>query len=193
MSSIRRGGIAGSKRKNKIKEQFVYYTREMISSPAYRALSLQGRKVLRRLELEHMAHGGQDNGKLPCRYYDFINYGCRRNGLSAALIEVEALGFAKTITFGSRAYGNVPGKASTFLLTYLPTADGPATDDWKKFSSVEEARAAVATAQRSHSDWLDAAQGSPRRRQHQQRRQKNKTPAPEVGANPPPEVGAKSA
>jgi len=110
MSNWRRGGIAGSKRKNKISEQFVYYTRGMIDSPAYRALSLQARKVLRRLELEHMAHGGQDNGKLPCRYHDFINYGCRKNGLSAALIEVEALGFAKTVTLGTRAFGNIPGQ-----------------------------------------------------------------------------------
>ena len=171
-NNFRRGGISGRKRKNKISEQFVYYTRDMIASPAYRVLSLQGRKVMRRLELEHMAHGGQDNGKLPCRYHDFITYGCRRNGLSAALIEVEALGFAKTITRGTRAHGNVPGKASTFLLTYLHTADGLATNDWKKFSEVGGARAAVARAQRAHSDWLDAAQGSPRHRQRRQRRKK---------------------
>jgi hypothetical protein len=189
MSSIRRGGIAGSKRKNKISEQFVYYTREMISSPAYRALSLQGRKVLRRLELEHMAHGGQDNGKLPCRYHDFVKYGCRKNGLSAALIEVGVLGFAPTMSFGTRAYGNVPGKASTFRLTYLPTADGPPTNEWKRWSSVEEARAAVASEQRKHNDWLNAAQGSPR---HRQRRKKYKAPAPEVQANPAPTMKAKS-
>jgi hypothetical protein len=191
-SKLRRGGIAGQKRKNKISGQFVYYTREMIESPAYRVLSLQGRKVMRRLELEHMAHGGQDNGKLPCRYHDFINYGCRRHGLSAALIEVEALGFVETMSRGTRAYGNVPGKASTFRLTYLHTQDGPSTNEWKKLSSIEEARAAVAIAQRTHSDWLDAAQGSPRHRQRRGGR-KNKTPAPETGPNPAPEVGAKSA
>ena len=146
---------------------------------------------LRRLELEHMAHGGQDNGKLPCRYHDFIDYGCRRHGLSAALIEVEALGFAKTMSLGTRAYGNVPGKASTFRLTYLHTQDGPPTQEWKKLSSIEEARAAVTTAQRTYSDWLDASKGSARDRQR--RRRKNKTPAPETGPNPAPEVGAKLA
>jgi hypothetical protein len=188
MSGYKRGGIAGHKRKNKISQQFVYYTREMIDSPAYRALSLQGRKILRRLELEHMAHGGQDNGKLPCRYHDFVKYGCRKNGLSAALIEVDILGFAPTMSLGTRAYGNVPGKASTFRLTYLPTAEGPATDEWKRWSSVEEARTAVASGLRKHSDWLDTAQGSPR---HRQRKKKYKTPAPEVQANPAPEVQAK--
>ena len=177
-NNFRRGGIAGRKRKNKISEQFVYYTRDMIDSPAYRALSLQARKVLRRLELEHMAHGGQDNGKLPCRYHDFINYGCRKNGLSAALIEVEVLGFSKTMTLGTRAFGNIPGKASTFLLTYLPTADAPSTNDWKRISSVKEARAAVATAQRMHNDWLDTAQGSPR---HRQRRRKKQNASPRSG------------
>jgi hypothetical protein len=185
---LRRGEKHGTKRKNKISEQFVYYTRDMIGSPAYMALSLQARKVLRRLELEHMAHGGQDNGKLPCRYQDFIAYGCRKDGLSAALLEVEVLGFAITVKLGTRAYGNVPGKASTFRITYLHTAEGPPTNEWKRFKSVEEARAAVASKQQEHHAWLDAAQGSPR---HQQRRKKNKTPAPEVRANPAPEVRAK--
>jgi len=188
MSLRRRGEKHGTKRKNKIVGPFVYYTRDLIGSPAYRALSLQGRKVLRRLELEHMAHGGNDNGKLPCRYQDFIDYGCRRHGLSAALIEVDVLGFAKTMTLGTRAFGNVPGKASTFRLTYLPTVDEPPTNEWKRFSSVEEARAALESEQRKHNDWLERAQGSPRRRQ---RRQKNKTPAPETGPNPAPETGAK--
>jgi hypothetical protein len=59
-SQVENEGIAG---------QFVAYTREMIESPAYRALSLQGRKILRRLEIEHMAHGGAENGRLPSRYY----------------------------------------------------------------------------------------------------------------------------
>ena len=112
----KRRRIAGRKRRNQIAEQFVAYTRTMIASPAYRVLSLQGRKVLRRLELEHMAHGGQDNGKLPCRYEDFIEYGCRKKSLSSALIEVGILGFAKTVTLGTRAHGDIPGKASTFLL-----------------------------------------------------------------------------
>jgi hypothetical protein len=171
MSKFRRGEKHGTKRKNKISEQFVYYTREMIGSPAYRVLSLQGRKVMRRLELEHMSHGGQDNGKLPCRYYDFVQYGCRQKGLSAALIEVGVLGFAITVTLGTRAFANIPGKASTFRLTYLPTADGPATNEWKKWKTAEEAREAVAHEQREHSEWLDTAQGSPRQRQRQRKKQ----------------------
>src|SRR5690348_5419333 len=114
MTSLRRGGIAGRKRKTKIGGQFVAYRVEMLQSPAWCALSLQGRKILNRLDIEHMAHGGAENGALPCRYEDFEKYGCRRKGISLALIEVETLGFVQTVALGTRAYGNIPGKASLF-------------------------------------------------------------------------------
>jgi hypothetical protein len=190
MTKISCGGIAGRKRLNKIAGQFVHYTREMISSAAYRALSHQARKVLRRLEIEHMAHGGQDNGKLPCRYADFIEYGCRKHGIHAAIMEVEALGFVKTTSVGTRAYGDVKGKASTYLLTYFFTQDppAPATNEWKKFESVEQARAAVAEALRAHNLWLDSALGSPRRR----RQKKQKASPRNVGQPNPQNVGSKS-
>ena len=124
-SKWRRGEKHGTKRKNRISEQFVYYTREMIGSPAYRVLSLQGRKVMRRLELEHMAHGGQDNGKLPCRYYDFVEYGCRKNGLSAALIEVNVLGFALTMSSWHPSFRQHTGEG--FNIPADVSADGGRT------------------------------------------------------------------
>ena len=65
---------------------------------------------MRRLELEHMAHGGQDNGKLPCRYHDFVEYGCRKNGLSAALIEVNVLGFALTMVLAPELSATYRGR-----------------------------------------------------------------------------------
>ena len=166
--NIRRGGIAGRKRRTKIEGQFIAYTREMIESPAWRVLSFQGRKILNRLEIEHCAHGGAENGRLPCRYHDFEKYGCRRKSISRGLVEIEALGFAKTMTFGTRAYGDIPGKASTFRLTYLPTPEGPPTHDWKKIDTLKMARDAVAAAIRHHQNWLDAADGSPRQRQRKQ-------------------------
>jgi len=100
--------------------------------------------------------------------HDFEKYGCRRKSTSRGLVEIEALGFAKTMTFGTRAYGDIPGKASTFLLTYLPTPEGPPTHDWKKIDTLKMARDAVAAAIRHHQNWLDAADGSPRQRQRKQ-------------------------
>jgi hypothetical protein len=184
--SLRRGGIAGRKRRTKIDGQFIAYTLEMIESSAWRVLSFQGRKILNRLEIEHCAHGGAENGRLPCRYHDFEKYGCRRKSISRGLTEIEALGFAKTVTFGTRAYGDIPGKASTFVLTYLPTPEGPPTHDWKKLDTLKAAKDAVTAALREHQDWLDAAEGSPRHRQRKTKRQGAICPRP--GGEVPPNV-----
>ena len=80
------------------------------------------------------------------------------------MIKIEVLGFAPTVSLGTRAFANIPGEASTFRLTYLPTADAPPTNEWKRWQTVKEAEEAVAAKQREHNLWLDAAQGSPRRR-----------------------------
>lgn len=181
---VKRGEKHGTKRKNKITaKQFIWYGREMIESPAYRVLSLQARKVMRRLELEHLAHGGQENGRLPCRYQDFVEYGCRKNTLAAALIEVQVLGFAITVRLGTKAFANIPGKATTFRLTYLASRDGPASNEWKAWKTTEDARKAVAEAQRKHDEWLDQSEGSPRRRR---RKKQNASPrsAYKVGIDP---------
>jgi hypothetical protein len=177
--SRRLNQIGGFKRKNKIAVQFVWLSREMLESPAWRALSWQARKVLDRLSLENMYHGGKDNGHLPCRYEDFIQYGCRKHAVSAALIEVDVLGFAKTVTLGTRAIGDIPGKASTYRLTWLSTHNpaAPETNEWRRFKTVAEAKAAVRRALKERSEWLDKAKGSPRNRQ-----KKFSEPAHETGA-----------
>jgi hypothetical protein len=184
MSKRVRGRIAGRKRFNKLEGQWIAYPREMIESPAFRALSFQGRKILNRLEIEHCAHGGAENGRLPCRYRDFEVYGCRRKGISRALIEVGTLGFARIVTLGSRAYGDVPGKASTYLLTYIHTSQGAPTHDWKKIASVGDARKLIAASVAQHEQWLDDALGSPRRRQPKTKRQGAKCPG--LGGEVPP-------
>ena len=83
-------------RKNKISGQFSWRTIAMMESPAFQVLSLSGRRVLDRLEIEHAHHGGNDNGQLPVTYDQFIEYGIHRNAVSPAIREVEALGFVKS-------------------------------------------------------------------------------------------------
>src|SRR5262245_1137759 len=167
--------IPGRKRRTKIEGQFVSYLREMIESPAYRALSLQACKILRRLEIEHCAHGGAENGRLPCTYDDFVKYGCYRNGIRAALLETWALGFQQTTAIGKPPYGDIPGRASTYRLTYLPTHDGAApTHEWKKIESIEMAKATVKKAMEDYEVWLNTDAMSPRQRYRA--RTKNKSP-----------------
>ena len=54
--------------KHRIGGQFVMRRIDMLRSPAFCVLSLTGRRILDRLEIEHAAHGGRDNGKLPVTF-----------------------------------------------------------------------------------------------------------------------------
>jgi hypothetical protein len=52
-------------------EPWIWLTREMLSSPAWRALSPAALKVVKRVMLEHMAHACTANGNLVVTYGDF--------------------------------------------------------------------------------------------------------------------------
>src|SRR5262245_65720196 len=81
------------KRRNAINDQWSARRREMLESPAYRALSQSAHRVISRIELELCYHGGNDNGQLPVTFEDFIEYGIERGSIAPALREGEALGF----------------------------------------------------------------------------------------------------
>jgi hypothetical protein len=115
----------------------------MLRSPAWRVLTLSGRRVLDRLEIEHADHGGAENGKLPVTYEDFHQYGIHRHAIGPAIRELVALGFVE-ITEAGRAGNAEFRKPNLFRLTYLQTQVGP-TDEWQKITENEaEAIARVA-------------------------------------------------
>jgi hypothetical protein len=62
-------------RRNSFSGQFSGRLIEMMESDAWRALSLAGRRVIDRVEIEHGHHGGTDNGKLPVTFDQFCEYG----------------------------------------------------------------------------------------------------------------------
>jgi hypothetical protein len=111
--------------KNKILgNQWVAIPRDMNSCPAWHALaaSPSALRSLWRIQEEHMAHGGYENGKLPVTYEDFERWGVRPDSIAGAIRELEALG---TIEVTQRGYRGAEGKRSPNLyrLTYLPTWD----------------------------------------------------------------------
>lgn len=57
-----------AKRRNQIAGQFVSRPRQLVESSAMRVLSLAAHQALMRIEVEHMSHGGKENGKLPVTY-----------------------------------------------------------------------------------------------------------------------------
>jgi len=95
MSAARRphrtAGKPGERKRNSIGGQFAARLIEMLASPAFRALSLSGHRMLARIEIELAAHGGQDNGKLPITFDQFRAYGIGdRNMIAAAQREIHA-------------------------------------------------------------------------------------------------------
>jgi hypothetical protein len=126
------------KRRKTISGQFAPRTIEMLESPAFRVLSLSGRRVLDRVEIELAHHGGTDNGNLPVTYDDFQEFGMDRHAVAPGIRECEALGFLE-ITQRGRA-GNAEWRSpNRFRLTYRHTDRAGPTDDWRKIKSMEEA------------------------------------------------------
>ncbi|MGC1358636.1 MAG: hypothetical protein WA851_23095 [Xanthobacteraceae bacterium] len=105
-------------------------------------MSLSARRLLDRLEIEHAAHGGAENGKLPVTYDDFVRYGIHRHAIGPAIREAVALGFLK-IRQSGRAGNADFRRPNSFELTYLSTQIGP-TDDWAKIAEADAEVIAVA-------------------------------------------------
>lgn len=136
----RRGSILG---------QFIPRPSLMLDSPAYRALSLSGHKVLARIECEHSKHGGADNGVLPVTFNNFADYGIDRQSIAPAIRECVALGFLEITEKGRSGNGEFR-RANKFRLTYLSRRGGlRPTHEWQNISTFEEAKQIAKMARRS--------------------------------------------
>jgi hypothetical protein len=135
-------------RRTKIGEQFAPHTIRMLRSPAWRILSLSGRRLLDRVEIELADHGGTDNGKLPVTYDDFQRYGIHRHAIGPAIREVVALGFL-VITEMGRAGNAEFRKPNLFRLTYRNAISAGQTDEWARIGSDEQAKAIARAARRA--------------------------------------------
>src|SRR3954469_12528814 len=96
--------MSAKRRRNRIGEQFISHSREMRESPAWRHLPDKARRILERLELEHMRHGGAQNGHLSCTYDDFLKAGVRRQAVPIAIRQCVALGFLQVMRRGGLTY-----------------------------------------------------------------------------------------
>lgn len=142
-----------SKRKaSSIEGPFVARSLAMLESPAWRALPDNARRVLERLECEHMHHGAAENGRLVCTYSDLETVGIRRKSIALAIRQCEALGFLEVTESGGRSISGLR-RPSRYRLTYVHNRRAvnerrPAlpTHEWRAISTDEEALAALAKA-----------------------------------------------
>jgi hypothetical protein len=102
---------------------------EMLASPAWIALGPAAKRVIERLVIEHLRHGGRDNGHLICTHRDFADYGIRYPSIAPAIRQAVDLGFVEITERGWRAAGY--GKPAKYRLTFI--LDANPTDEWKQF------------------------------------------------------------
>jgi hypothetical protein len=142
-------------RRNSISGQFAPRRIEMLASPAYRALSGSGHKILARIEIELAAHGGNDNGRLPVTTDQFVKYGMHRTSVAPAIRETEALGFIQVTERGRG--GNAEHRSpNKFYLTYAHTRDSrrrPPTDEWRSIKTLQEAYRIARAARANKNEW----------------------------------------
>jgi hypothetical protein len=104
-------------------------TREFLESPAYRTLSVNGRKCLDRLIVEHIGHGRQHNGRLIVTHDQFYDYGVTAESIADGLDE---LAFKRLISMAKGRAGNGTAHPTIFTITFDGTHDGaPASNGWR--------------------------------------------------------------
>jgi hypothetical protein len=184
------------KRRNRINERFSIRLTEMLASPAYRALTVSAHRVISRIEIELGHHGGNDNGRLPVTFEDFIEYGIHHNAIAPAIREAEALGFIR-VTERGRGGNSEYRQPNKFFLTFAYGRDGqakPPTHDWRKIKTMEEAME-IARAARDNKN-AQSVQFAKSRAKKIKNRYRNPVavPHPETGSEiaklPHPESGS---
>ena len=164
--------MAKNKRRNPIGENWISYPRSMLESPTMRALSLSAIRVMHRLEVEHMAHGGAENGRLIVTHDQFVEAGVHHNAIAPAIRELVVLGFIE-ITEKGCAGNESQRRPHRFRLTYvnMKSREEP-SHEWRNVVDLEAANRLAAEA-RAAKDERSVALG---------RRAKNKSPLPSAGS-----------
>jgi hypothetical protein len=142
------------RRRNRISGHWSPRLIEMLESPAYRALSLSGRRVINRIEIELARHGGNDNGRLPVTKQDFLDYGVSHDQVAPAIREAEALGFIRVME-RSRGGNAEHRRPNLFRLTFAHDRNShrePPTHDWRRIKTSEEALEIAQTARAAKSE-----------------------------------------
>jgi hypothetical protein len=131
-------------RRNSIGGPFAPRLIELLKSPAYRALTLSAHRLLARIEIELHQHGGEDNGKLPVTYDQFVEYGIHRHAIAPAIRLCEVLGLIEVTQRGRAGNWHEP---NYYRLTYCPVGRARPTHEWRRVRTMEEAKAIGRTTQ----------------------------------------------
>jgi ribosomal protein S14 len=142
-------------------EPWIWLSRELMESPAWRGMSINTHKFIDFLLVEHCSHGGQENGNLKATYDQLVKFGLTRKSIREAIAEGEALGLVRQ---KGPSIQRVPNR---FRLTFYSTifkdrmGGEPPTNDWRRVAendieaihtkrrSIKQAKAAGRSQSRS--------------------------------------------
>ena len=118
---------------------WIWHTVELLASPAWCTQSINCRRLINFLEIEHLRHAGNENGSLLATYGQLVGFGIGRRLIHASIAEAEQRGLISVDRGGRR--GVVMTEVNRFRLTYMWTRKKinsfwdwtPPTDDWKQF------------------------------------------------------------
>jgi hypothetical protein len=112
-------------------EAFIKRRRSLNESAAMAALTLAAHRVLLRLEIELLKHGGKNNGALIVTYNDLVAFGMDRSTIARAIRLLVNVGLVEVTDRGWRAAEH--GRPAKYRLTYLPAYGKPPTDEWEAY------------------------------------------------------------
>jgi hypothetical protein len=108
-------------------QPWVWLTREVLASDAWRLLGINARRFIDFLLLEHMGKGGRHNGQLKAPHRQLRDFGIAVRFIGDAIRQAEDLGLVDCHRGGLRV-------ATRFGLTWLPGHDGkPPTNRWRTY------------------------------------------------------------
>jgi hypothetical protein len=112
-------------------QQFIWLTRELLMSDAWRSQGINTVRFIHFLLLEHLRHGGQENGKLKAPRRQLCAFGIGARHVSTAIAEAEKLGLVICHKRGMRT-------ATLYRLTWLEGHDGKrAENGWQAYRNPE--------------------------------------------------------
>lgn len=122
-------------------EPWVWHTLALLSSPAWRERSVSCMRLIDFLEIEHLQHGGNENGSLVAPYSQLVQFSISRRLISGAIREAERRGLVDVERGGKK--GTAMTELSRYRLTYLWTKSRKGglwdwhapTDEWKTVES----------------------------------------------------------
>jgi hypothetical protein len=108
-------------------EPWVWLSRELLRSDAWRNVGGKARRFVDFLLIEHMSRGGKHNGDLKAPYRQLNDFGIRLADIRTVIAETEGRGLVDCHRGGMRV-------ATTYGLTWLPLPDGtPASNRWRGY------------------------------------------------------------